>query len=177
MDGDRKLKLTGEAYFEIAKQYDDPLTVETIDYTVQVLGTKFNVMAYADFSRTETSLVEGKIEIQKGEQTISVVPGQMLTYAENGFNIKEDNTKLTTRWKDDVFDFDKIEFKELIIRLERWYDVEIEVKNPDLNKIIYSGVFKNEETIWQVLETFELTLPIKYQRVDFRKFVIEMKKK
>ena len=176
MDGDRKLKLTGEAYFEVTKKHGEPLTVETKDYAVRVLGTKFNVMAYPDFYRTETSLVEGKIEIKKGEQTIPVVPGQILTYAENGFQIKEDNTQLTTRWKDDVFDFDKIEFKELIIRLERWYDVEIDVKNADLNKIIYSGVFKNEETIWQVLQTFELTLPIKYQRVDFRKFVIEMKK-
>jgi ferric-dicitrate binding protein FerR (iron transport regulator) len=177
MDGDRKLRLTGEAYFEVTKQHGEPLTVETKDYAVRVLGTKFNVMAYPDFNRTETSLVEGKIEITRGEQTIPVVPGQMLSYAENRFKIEEDNTKLTTRWKDDIFDFDKITFKELIIRLERWYDVEIDVKNPELNKIIYSGVFKNEETIWQVLETFELTLPIKYQRVDFRKFVIEIKKK
>lgn len=177
MNGDRKLRLTGEAYFEVIKKHGENLIVETKDYSVSVLGTKFNVMAYPDFNRTETSLIEGKIEIKKDEQTITVVPGQILTYAEDRFKIKEDNTKLTTRWKDDVFDFDKISFRELIIRLERWYDVKIEVKNPELNKIIYSGVFKNEETIWQVLQTFELTLPIRYQRVDFRRFVIEMKKK
>jgi ferric-dicitrate binding protein FerR (iron transport regulator) len=177
MSGDRKLRLTGEAYFEVAKKQGENLVVETKDYSVSVLGTRFNVMAYPDFNRTETSLIEGKIEIKKDEQTIPVVPGQILTYAENQFKIKSDNTKLTTRWKDDVFDFDKISFRELIIRLERWYDVKIEVKNPELNKIIYSGVFKNEETIWQVLQTFELTLPIRYERVDFRKFVIEMKKK
>jgi len=133
-------------------------------------------MAYADFNRTETSLVEGKIEIKKGEQVIPVAPGQILTYSENQFKIKEGNTKLTTQWKNDVFDFDKITFKELLVRLERWYDVDIEIKNPKLNEIIYSGVFKNEETIWQVLQTFELTLPIRYERVDFRKFIIVMKK-
>lgn len=177
MKGDRKLKLSGEAYFEVVKKHGENLVVETKDYSVSVLGTKFNVMAYPDFDRTETSLIEGKIEIKKDEQTIPVVPGQIVTYAENKFKIKKDNTKLTTRWKDDVFDFDKISFRELIIRLERWYDVTIEVKNPELNKIIYSGVFKNEETIWQVLQTFELTLPIHYERVDFRRFVIEMKKK
>ena len=176
MNGNRKLKLSGEAYFEVAKLNGEPLTVETNDYSVHVLGTKFNVMAYPDFNRTETSLIEGKIEICKGEQTIPIVPGQIVTYQENRFKIKEDNTRLTTRWKDDIFDFDKITFKELVTRLERWYNVEIDVKNPELNRIIYSGVFKNEETIWQVLQTFELTLPIRYERVDFRKFVIEMKK-
>ena len=176
MNGDRKLKLTGEAYFEVTKLQSTPLTVETNDYSVRVIGTKFNVMAYPDFNRTETSLVEGKIEIQKGEQGIPVDPGQIITYAENKFKIKEGNTKLTTQWKNDVFDFDKITFKELVVRLERWYDVDIEIKNPKLNEIIYSGVFKNEETIWQVLQTFELTLPIRYERVDFRKFIIVMKK-
>jgi ferric-dicitrate binding protein FerR (iron transport regulator) len=175
MNGNRKLKLEGEAYFEVAKRDGEPLTVETKDYSVRVLGTKFNVMAYPDFNRTETSLVEGEIEIQKGEQTIPLVPGQILTFEENQFKIKEDNTRLTTRWKDDVFDFDKITFKELVIRLERWYNVKIEVTNPELNKIIYSGIFKNEETIWQVLQTFELTLPIRYKRVDFRRFIVEMK--
>ncbi len=176
MNGDRKLKLTGEAYFEVTKLQGAPLTVETKDYSVRVIGTKFNVMAYPDFNRTETSLVEGKIEIQKGEQVIPVAPGQILTYAENQFKIKEGNTKLTTQWKNDVFDFDKITFKELVVRLERWYDVDIEIKNPKLNEIIYSGVFKNEETIWQVLQTFELTLHIRYERFDFRKFIIVMKK-
>ena len=176
MNGDRKLILTGEAYFEVTKLQGTPLSVETKDYSVRVIGTKFNVMAYPDFDRTETSLVEGKIEIQKGEQVIPVAPGQIITYAENQFKIKEGNTKLTTQWKNDVFDFDKITFKELVVRLERWYDVDIEIKNPKLNDIIYSGVFKNEETIWQVLQTFELTLPIRYERVDFRKFIIVMKK-
>lgn len=176
MEGDRKLILTGEAYFEVSKQHGEPFTVETADYKIRVLGTKFNIMAYPDFDRTETSLIEGKIEILEGTQAIPVLPGQIFTYSENQISIKEDNTKQTARWKDDVFDFDKITFRELVTRLERWYDVDIEIKNPELNKIIYSGVFKNEETIYQVLNTFQMTLPIRYERVDFRKFIIENKK-
>ena len=74
------------------------------------------------------------------------------------------------------FDFDQITFKELVSRLERWYDVDIEIKNSELNGIVYSGIFKNQETIWQVLNTFQLTLPIRYKRVDFRKFIIEKNK-
>lgn len=175
MDGNREVKLIGEAYFEVAKLESKPFTVETNDYNIRVLGTKFNVMTYADFHRSETSLIEGKIEIQKGEQTISVVPGETITYTDNQFSANETDVNHTTRWKDGIFDFDRITFMELTTRLERWYDVDIEIKNPELNKIVYSGVFKNEETIWQVLNTFELTLPIRYTREGFRKFVIEKK--
>lgn len=176
MDGNRVMKLSGEAYFEVAQFENRSFTVETNNYNIRVLGTKFNVMAYPDFNRTETSLIEGKIEIQKGEQSIPVAPGETFTYADKQYSIKEAKVSQTAKWKDGVFDFDQIEFKELIVRMERWYDVDIEIKNPELNGILYSGVFKNEETIWQVLNTFQLTLPIRCSRVGFRKFIIETDK-
>jgi len=176
MDGNREVQLNGEAYFEVMKFEGKPFTVKTNDYNIRVLGTKFNVMAYNDFNRTETSLVEGKIEIQKGEQIIPVTPGNTFTFSKNQFSIRKINAIQTARWKDDIFDFDRITFKEMTTRLERWYNVEIEIKNPELNGILYSGIFKNEETIWQVLNTFELTLPIRYKRIGFRKFIIEMNK-
>jgi ferric-dicitrate binding protein FerR (iron transport regulator) len=174
MDGNREIKLEGEAYFEVAKSAGKTFIVRTHDYDIKVLGTKFNVTAYADFERTETSLIEGKIEIYKGDKVFPALPGQEITFANNHFLIKETNTSLSTKWKDDIFDFDKIPLKELIIRLERWYDVKIKICNPELNNITYSGIFKNEETIWQVLNTFQLTLPIRYSRVGFREFEIKM---
>ena len=67
MDGNREVKLTGEAYFEVVKLESKPFTVNTIDYNIRVLGTKFNLLAYPDFDRTETSLIEGKIEKQSGK--------------------------------------------------------------------------------------------------------------
>ncbi len=177
MDGNREVKLNGEAYFEVAKFDRKPFLVKTKDYDIRVLGTKFNVMAYPDFHRTETSLIEGKIEIKKGEQNIPVDPGETFILANKQFSLIKNNTRLTSRWKNNIFDFDQITFKEMVVRLERWYDVDIEVKNPELNEIIYSGIFKNEETIWQVLNTLQLTIPIKFSRIDFRKFSIEINKK
>ncbi len=176
MDGNRVMKLKGEAYFEVAKLENKSFTVETNNYNIRVLGTKFNVMAYPDFNRTETSLIEGKIEIQKGTQSVEVIPGETFSYADDKYSIKEVRVSQTSKWKDDIFDFDRIAFKELIVRMERWYDVDIEIKNPELNGILYSGIFKNEETILEVLNTFQLTLPIKCSRVGFRKFVIETNK-
>lgn len=176
MDGNRNVKLKGEAYFEVAKQDGLPFTVETRDYNVRVLGTKFNVMAYGDFDRTETTLIEGKVEIQRGKQTVDVVPGQTSTFKDNRLITKETDALKSSKWKDDIFDFDQITFQELVIRLERWYNVDIEISNPELNQITYSGVFKNEETIEEVLNTFQLTMPIRYARDGFRKFNIRMNK-
>lgn len=175
MDGNREIKLNGEAYFEVSKLERKPFTVISDDYDIQVLGTKFNVMAYAEFGRTETSLLEGKIEIKRGNQKMTVEPGQTFTFTDNQFSIRKTDVSQTARWKDDIFDFDRITFKELVVRLERWYDIDIEIRNKELNEIVYSGIFKNEETIWQVLNTLQLTLPIRYKREDFRKFVIENK--
>lgn len=176
MDGNRNVKLKGEAYFEVAKLNGSVFTVETPDYNVRVLGTKFNLMAYENFNRTETTLIEGKIEIQKGKQIIDVVPGQTFTYQDNQFFSKETKAAKSARWKDDVFDFDQITFQEMVIRLERWYDVDIEIRSEELKQITYSGVFKNEETIEEVLNAFQLTMPIRYTRNGFRKFNIRMNK-
>lgn len=176
MEGNRNVKLNGEAYFEVAKHNGSVFTVETPDYNVRVLGTKFNLMAYENFYRTETTLIEGKIEIQKGKQIIKVAPGQTFTYKDNQFFSKETTAAKSSRWKDDVFDFDQITFQEMVIRLERWYDVDIEIRSDELKQITYSGVFKNEETIEEVLNTFQLTMPIRYTRDGFRKFNIRMNK-
>jgi ferric-dicitrate binding protein FerR (iron transport regulator) len=176
IDGRREIKLSGEAYFEVAKLENKPFVVKTRSYDIKVLGTKFNVMAYPDFDRIETSLIEGKIEIQKGEQTIPVVPGEIFTCSNDKYSIKEAKVDQTAKWKDNIFDFDQITFKELIARMERWYDVNIEIKSPELEGILYSGIFKNEETIGQALNTIQLTLPIQCTNVGFREFIIEKQK-
>ncbi|MEN6456821.1 MAG: FecR domain-containing protein [Prolixibacteraceae bacterium] len=174
MENNRQVKLEGEAYFEVAKQEGSDFTVETRDYEVRVTGTRFNVMAYPDFHRTEAILIEGKIEIRKGRQIIDVEPGQTLIFKEDQFLLEKTDAVKAANWKDGIFDFDKITFEELVKRLERWYDVDMEIINPGLNKISYSGVFKNEETIDEVLTTLQVAIPFHYTRDGFRKFRIEI---
>lgn len=176
MDGNRHVKLKGEAYFEVAKQNGSAFIVETHDYDIEVTGTRFNVMAYPDFHRTETTLIDGRIGIRKGKQTIDVKPGQTVTLKENQFLLEKTDAAKAATWKDGIFDFDEITFEELVMRLERWYDVDMEIINPGLNKMSYSGVFKNEETIDEVLTTLQVAIPFHYTRNGFRKFRIELNK-
>jgi transmembrane sensor len=171
----RIVKLDGEAYFDVVQQGSSRFTVVCPDYDIEVKGTKFNVMAYKDFERTETTLVEGAVNIRKGSQILTLKPGERAIYSKNYLTRSRAQIRQATIWKDNKFYFDNIPLRELARRLERWYDVKI-ILDPLLNEIYYSGYFKNEETVWQVLDVIQMTTPILYERNRFREITIARKK-
>ena len=172
----RIVKLEGEAYFDVKKQGSSRFTVICSDYDIEVKGTKFNVMAYKDFERTETTLVEGAVNISKGNQNLTLKPGERAIYSKNYLTKSRAQVRQATLWKDNKFYFDNIPLRELIRRLERWYDVKIILKDSPLKDIYYSGYFKNEETVWQVLNVIQMTTPILYERNQFREITIARNK-
>lgn len=171
----RIVKLQGEAYFDVAKQGTSRFTVACLDYNIEVKGTKFNVMAYKDFERTETTLVEGAVNITRGNQNLTLNPGERAVYSKSYLTKSRALVRQATLWKDNKFYFDNIPLRELAKRLERWYDVKIILKDPSLKDIYYSGYFKNEETVWQVLDVIQMTTPILYERNQFREITIARK--
>ena len=130
-------------------------------------------MAYEDFDRTETTLVEGIVYIHKGSQNLTLKPGERAVFSKNYLTKSSAQVRQATLWKDNKFYFDNIPLRELARRLERWYDVKIILKDPSLKDIYYSGYFKNEETVWQVLAVIQMTTPIQYERNQFREITIE----
>jgi ferric-dicitrate binding protein FerR (iron transport regulator) len=76
-------------------------------------------------------------------------------------------------WKDDQFIFKNIPFPELAKRLERWYDVKLNYSDQRLQEYAFTGKFKNQETIWQVLDALTFTIPISYEKTTFREFNIK----
>lgn len=167
---DRRMQLSGEGYFEVEKNEDVPFVVQTSDYDVIVRGTSFNIMAYEDFKRVETSLLSGSVEIRNIEgaapdRRLKLKPGQKLIFdkEENRVTVKNTDLDGEVAWKDNLFMFSDVRFEELCRRLERWYDVDITLADQELRKIRYTGNFKNEETIWQVLDVIKITTPIRYE--------------
>jgi transmembrane sensor len=171
----RNVELTGEAYFKVTKNPKVPFVVKAKAYNIEVYGTEFNVMAYDDFNRTETTLVNGIVKIHRNNNELLMKPGQTMVFANNTFTRKTGRVEQAVSWKDEKFYFDAIPFSELVVRLERWYNVEIVISDTSLKSRLYSGVFKNEETIWQVLDVVEKTSPIHYERNGFRKIIIGSK--
>jgi len=162
-DENRRVILQGEAYFEVIKSAK-LFVVSTIYGDVEVLGTSFNVKAFSDYPSFETTLVKGSVLI-KGKNTkvkFALKPGQMTFYENKRFYIKNVDAVLFTRWKDGKLVFRKEYLTEVARKLERWYNVKIELEKDDrLKEIWFSGVLEME-TFPEVLELLEATAPISY---------------
>ncbi|MGM0377618.1 MAG: FecR family protein, partial [Bacteroidota bacterium] len=159
--------------FEVEKNKNKPFVVETPHYDVMVKGTSFNIMAYEDINKTETSLVTGEVTIRnikngKHKKDITLKAGEKMIFnkEDHSLNIENANVEREMAWKNNLFMFSETKFEELCKRLERWYDVDVTVADEDLKEIRYTGKFRNEETIWQVLDIIKITTPIEYELED-----------
>jgi ferric-dicitrate binding protein FerR (iron transport regulator) len=179
-DGMREIFLKGEAWFQVAKMERKPFLVHTSFYDVQVTGTSFNVKAYPEDKEVITTLEEGKVFVISSENLklaaeVELKPGEQLVYSKESqkIGIAEVNTKWYTSWKDNKLVFVNMSLKDLKILLERKYGVDIEFSDENILNYHYDGTLKNE-TILEVLEILENTLPIHYQIVG-QKIVIQKK--
>lgn len=177
--GKREVVLIGEAFFEVKSDTTNPFTVKTNDYDIRVTGTQFNVSAYGDDLFSKVSLQEGQVGIlfPGKKQLVDIKPGQQLylNREEWKYQVADSDVEVESSWKDGEFRYKEISFPELIKRLERWYDVTLTYSSPQLNEMLYSGNFRNQETIWQVLDGLKLTTPIDYRKKGFREFEITYK--
>ncbi|MFV0590211.1 MAG: FecR family protein [Draconibacterium sp.] len=178
-EGKREVILTGEAFFKVKSDTANPFIVKSIDYDIRVTGTQFNVCAYGDDPFSKVSLKEGHVGVQFPGQNkfVDIIPGQQLYLNRNErkYQVVESDVEVESSWKDGEFWYKEISFPELIKRLERWYDVNLSYSSPQLDEMRYSGNFRNQETIWQVLDGLKLTTPIDYKKKGFREFEITYK--
>jgi transmembrane sensor len=132
---DREVEITGEAYFEIARDPSMPFRVQTVNHlgdadpmTIEVLGTHFNVNAYADEDAVRTTLLEGSVKIKKGKRSGLLRPGQQAQLQPTGEIrwIPDADVEQATAWKNGVFEFDGEELPVIMRQIARWYDVEVE---------------------------------------------------
>lgn len=179
VDGKREVALIGEAFFQVKSDTANPFTVKTNDYDIRVTGTQFNVCAYGDDSFSKVSLKEGQVGVLfPGKNTfVDIIPGQQLylNREQMKYEVVESDADVESSWKNGEFRYKEISFPELIKRLERWYDVTLNYSSPQLDEMSYSGSFRNQETIWQVLDGLKLTTPIEYEKKGFREFEIRYK--
>ncbi|MBR8535706.1 DUF4974 domain-containing protein [Carboxylicivirga sediminis] len=162
----REVKLDGEAYFEVATNEALPFKVLTKDCEVKVLGTKFNVMAYETAPVTETSLLEGRVDVALFDGTrAEIKPGQ-LAYAnseEGKLQVVEGNIQNIICWKDNVLKLDNTPLSEVIEKLSKWYGVQIELKNSELLAQKRFTFTVKSESLSELLSIMKLVQPLEYQ--------------
>lgn len=173
----RSVKLIGEAYFDVKKD-EVPFLVETSELTVNVLGTAFNVMAYKD-ELTSVTLERGKVELQIEGKTLGYInPGQQAHFVEgsNNLSIETVDSEVFTSWKDGRLIFQAEPLVNVTKRLERWYNLKINIHDKSLINLKVTGKIEME-SFSEVLDLLELTLPIEYRYSKSERTLTIYKKK
>ncbi len=170
----REVELTGEAYFNVTSDHKNPFIVSTGNIYVKAYGTSFNVMAYTDEQITEVTLERGKVEVYKriNDQAISIgilKPNESCIYnsLSDSSKILSVNSTEKLSWVDGKMIFRYEPFKEVVQKINRWYNVNIIIKDEVLESYVYFGTFK-DETLDEVLKLLSFTAPIRYRDIEMR---------
>ncbi|HEY4786868.1 MAG TPA: FecR domain-containing protein, partial [Bacteroidales bacterium] len=171
-----------------------PFVVNTNDVKIRVLGTAFNVKGYASDRTVETTVVRGLVRVESVKDHSSAIfvnPNEKAVYLKKGSQLEiqgntvakiiEKNTEKpvqqpilvvktnpepVTCWKDQLLVFSDETFEDMVVKMERWYNIKINLKDSTLRMERFNGKFVHNETVYQVLEAIKLTTPISYKLVN-----------
>ena len=150
----RIVRLSGEAYFEVASDKEHPFVVETGSIHTHVLGTEFNVRNYAQ-ENLNVTLVKGCIEVsnQDSQKKMLIHPNENLCIQKDGsFNLEKVDVATYTSWKEGLFYFDNVSLDKIIYELGRWYDVNIRIADESLLKYKLHYYSKRAESLEKALQ-------------------------
>lgn len=128
---DRKVEITGEAYFEVAHNEKKPFRVSVNKIEVQVLGTHFNINAYEDESTLKTTLLQGSVKVSEGKENVLIKPGEQVEVSTLDDRLvinKNVDLAEVMAWKNGRFDFSDADIKSVMRQLARWYNFNVEFK-------------------------------------------------
>lgn len=169
---ERTVELSGEAYFEVAKNEKMPFVVKTRKTKVQVLGTHFNISAYGDEDVERITLTEGSVKVLRGEHATILKPGQQ------GI-VKGENSDIWTRqvdvrkilaWKEGVFIFKDDPIREVMRQVSGWYDVDVVYQTETEGKS-FGGIYSRSKDLEELLKGLELTGTVKF-KIEGRRVIV-----
>ncbi|MEO8171731.1 MAG: FecR domain-containing protein [Sediminibacterium sp.] len=154
----RQVEITGEAYFEVAKNAAKPFIVKIGEASIEVLGTHFNVMAYANENSLQTTLIEGSVKFHKGDKSVLLKPGeQSRLFANNEIKLLRDaDVDLATAWKNGQQTFKEADMATVMRQVERWYDVDVEYQTDVPRNLTFTGEgISRNVNLSELLQVFE----------------------
>jgi len=176
----REVTLFGEAYFEVSKNPEMPFIVKTSTMDIKVLGTIFNVSAYTEDNVVQTVLKEGSVSIRRKdagffENDIVIKPNQMATFNKTTSDTKiyEVDAEYYTLWTKGLISFEEIDFKRIIQKIERFYNIKVDFSDLNKEAIRISGKLDLKRSRKEVMEYLEKVSLSKFVQVNENLYVIE----
>lgn len=163
----REIKLSGEAYFQVAKNEKKPFKVTTQWGSVNVTGTAFNVKSYPDSEFFETVLSEGSVVLNFSinQQNIELTPGEKALFNSKtkGIQISQVDTEMYSSWRNEQIIFKDATLNDLIDELERIYDIKFLLTDPQIGNYRFRGMFSYDNNLIDALEKIKKTAQLNYQ--------------
>lgn len=156
---ERKVTLTGEGYFEVTKNKLQPFIVASNQQRVKVLGTTFNINAYADEPHTATTLLEGSVNITNtnSQQNATLSPGQQAIISTQQLDVKTVETDDVVAWKNGYFMFNNETLSTILNRVSKWYDVDVVYKDDAMKNKTFFGSISRYKNISELLKVIQKT--------------------
>lgn len=168
------VELDGEGYFSVQHNEKSPFTVQTPKYTIQVLGTEFNVKAYHNSPLFETALIKGSVEITSPElsQSLRLKPDEIAVANNGRLETSHISDYNYFKWKEGLFCFENESIQDLIDKLQLYYDIQIDVQRPSLLQYRYSGKFRIKDGVEHVLKVLQLKHKFTYTKNEEENLII-----
>lgn len=168
---ERNVEITGEAYFEVAKNLTRPFKVRVKGNEIRVLGTHFNVMAYDDEASVKTTLLEGAVQFVNASHNVLLRPLEQLQIISNGQAKVVNNVDVAkvVAWKNGFFNFEGANFETVAKQLSRWYDVEVNYDRK-MDELFYAEIPRNTK-LSVVLKALELTGKVRF-KIEGKKIIV-----
>jgi ferric-dicitrate binding protein FerR (iron transport regulator) len=168
---ERKVFVTGETFFEVAKDKSKPFRVVASNITVEALGTQFDINAYSNEPFFAATLVEGLVRISNGAKENILKPGQQAQIANDNLKIVDTNVDEVTAWKNNQFKFSGTSIDEIMRQVERWYDADVEFK--DSITLHLNATIERDVPVSKLLHIFEETGQLHFKIEDKKIFVMK----
>ena len=155
--GQREVHISGEAFFEVARDEHRPFIVSTGDMKIKVLGTKFNVSAYEPAAAT-ISLVEGAVEVTAGssaEGSVNMKPEDQVHYTDGELRLSHGFNHDELLWREGIHAFRNATLREIAGQLEFYYHTNIVIRNPEAATARYSGKFRQKDGVYEILRLLQ----------------------
>nr|WP_121269294.1 FecR family protein [Pedobacter schmidteae] len=151
---ERKVQLTGEAYFEVTKDKTKPFIVVTDKQEVEVLGTHFNINSYADEKNTRTTLLEGAVKVSAFKSSTLLSPNQQAILTGDKVRVETVDPEGIVAWKNGNFNFNDEDLESIMRKVARWYDVEVYYKD-NLPQTSFLGTLSRSKNLSALLKIME----------------------
>lgn len=168
---ERLVTLEGEAYFDVAKSEESMFIVSSKDFKTKVLGTKFYISSYPNAKTTSISLIDGSVEVLTNNTSNKLAKNEQLQYTDGIASISKIDTFGEFMWIDGIYSFESKPLKEIVKKLELYYDITIVIENKKLENLVYTGKFRQRDGVMEILKVLQKLQPFSITKDEQRNLI------